>query len=494
MEQVLIVKKRYGSFDSFEGAKLANKCLLFDKVLMYNDGCSLIERAEHPRLIGILYTTGPKYGYTSRQHPIYLCKPLDPMYPPFYVGSKIIDNLRNKLIIFQFDSWPENSEFPKGRFIDFHGDCGDVEAEKNSVLDNASPYSWPKKIPEIIKPSFENRMKLSGYTFNIDPEGCKDVDDCITMWDNAIAISIADVSAWVRVNPWLQFAEKIGTSLYENGACIKPMFPTILSEDYMSLIEGEERLAYSLIIIFGETISYKFQETIVKVDKSYTYDSVHKDTEFNTYMLKEYIYRLTGIITNDSHKWIEVLMLTYNSRAGEVLKEKNRGILRAQKGLSLERSKLFDKFGSDYMYLCYESAKYCLPSNDTNHSMLNISAYAHASSPIRRYVDIINQFALKSEEFSYGNIERFNIQQKKAKEFERELIYIDLYENKKLLDGIILDGEKIFIPFLKKIIKYNNLLEVGKKVQLQYYMNPQGIRWKDRIVYQIKCVNTNFLE
>ena len=96
-------------------------------------------------------------------------------------------------------------------------------------------------------------MKLSGFTFNIDPEGCKDIDDCITIWDNAIAISIADVSAWVRVNPWLQFAEKIGTSLYENGACIKPMFPTILSEDYMSLVEGKERLAYSLIITFGET-------------------------------------------------------------------------------------------------------------------------------------------------------------------------------------------------------------------------------------------------
>ena len=497
MEQ-LLVKKRYGSFElinkSIEGAKLANKCLLFDKVISTNEGCSLVERANYPNLIGILYTTGPKYGYTGRQHPIYLCKPLDPMYPPFYVGSKIIDNLRNKLIIFQFDSWPENSEFPRGRFIDYHGDCGDVEAEKNSVLDNACPYSWPKKIPEIIKPSFENRMKLSGFTFNIDPEGCKDVDDCITIWDNAIAISIADVSAWVKVNPWLQFAEKIGTSLYENGSCIKPMFPTILSEDYMSLVEGKERLAYTLIIIFGETITYSFQETVVKVNRSYTYDNVHKDSEFNTYMLKEYIYRLSGILTSDSHKWIEILMLTYNTKAGEVLKEQNRGILRNQKGLSLERSKLFDKFGSDYMYLCYESAKYCLPSDDTNHSMLNISAYAHASSPIRRYVDIINQFSLKSEEFSYDNIERFNIQQKKAKEFERELIYIDLYENKRILEGIVLDGEKIFISYLKKIIKYNNLLEVGKKVQLQYYMNPQGVRWKDRIVYQIKCVNTNFQE
>jgi len=480
---ILIVKKRYGSFETFEGAKSANKCLLYDKVILTNDGCSLVERADHPTLVGILNTTGPKYGYTSRQHPIYLCKPLDPMYPPFYVGSKIIDNVRNKLITFKFDSWPENSEFPKGVFIDDNGYCGDIEAEKNSVLDNASPYKWPKKLSEIIKPSFENRMKLSGYTFSIDPEGCKDIDDCITIWDNAIAISIADVSAWVKVNPWMKFAEKIGTSLYEDGRCVKPMFPALLSEDYMSLVEGKERLAYSLIIVFGETISYKFQETVVKVNKLYTYENVHKDTEFNTYMLKEYIYRLSGVVTDDSHKWIEVLMLTYNTKAGEILKTKNKGILRNHKGINVILSNLFDKFGSDYMYLCYESAKYCLPSDDTNHSMLHREAYAHASSPIRRYVDIINQFALKSEEFSYDVLERFNIQQKKAKDFARELIYIDLYHNKRTLEGIVLDGEKIFIPYLKKIIKYNNLFTVGTKIQLKYYMNPQEIRWKNKIIF-----------
>lgn len=480
---ILIVKKRYGMFEGFEGAKAANKCLLFDKVVSTQDGCLLVERTDHPTLVGILNTTGPKYGYTSRQHPIYLCKPLDPMYPPFYVGSKIIDNVKNKLITFKFDSWPENSEFPKGIFIDLLGDCGDDIAEKKAVLLNASPYVWPKKLSEIIQPSFENRMKLSGYTFNIDPEGCKDIDDCITIWDNAIAISIADVSAWVKVNPWMKFAEKIGTSLYEDGKCIKPMFPTILSEDYMSLVEDKERLTYSLIIVFGETISYRFEETIVNVNRSYTYENVHNDTGSNTYMLKEFVYRLSGVITDDSHKWIEILMLTYNTKAGEVLKEKNKGILRNHKGVNIELSNLFDKFGSEYMYLCYESAKYCLPIDDTNHSMLRREAYAHVSSPIRRYVDIINQFALKSEEFSYDVLERFNIQQKKAKEFTRELIYIDLYHNKRTLEGIVLDGEKIFIPYLKKIIKYNNLFTVCTKIQLKYYMNPQEIRWKNKIIF-----------
>jgi exoribonuclease R len=284
----------------------------------------------------------------------------------------------------------------------------------------------------------------------------------------------------------MKFAEKIGTSLYQNSKCVKPMFPRILSEDKMSLVQNEERLAYSLIITFtNENTSYIFKETIVKVDKSYTYESIFNDDTIYIASIKNIIYRLSGIETNDSHKWIEILMLIYNQKAGELLKKKNKGILRSQKGINIERAKLFEKFGSDYMYLSYESAKYCFPIEDTNHSMLNLKEYTHASSPIRRYVDIINQFALKNKEFTYEVLERFNIQQKEAKKFERELLYIDLYQNKKILDGIILDGEKIFVPYLKKIIKYNNVFEIGKKITLNYYMNPQGFRWKDKIVYQL---------
>ena len=481
----LIVHKKYGSFDKFEGAKSANKCLLFDKVIYTDTSCSLLERADYPLFVGVLQTTGPKYGYTSRQHPIYLCKPLDSKYPPFYIGSKIKDNLHNKLITFKFDKWEEKKEFPSGTFLALLGVCGNIEAEKQASFILASPYKWSKIIPEIIIPSFKNRMKLSGFTFNIDPDGCKDIDDCITICDNSIAISIADVSAFVQVNPWMKFAEKIGTSLYQNNKCVKPMFPRILSEDKMSLVIGEERLAYSLIITFTDTIYWSFKETIVKVDKSYTYESIFNDNTIYTPSIKNMIYRLSGIETNDSHKWIEILMLYYNSKAGEVLNNKNKGIMRSQKGINLERAKLFEKFGSDYMYLSYESAKYCFPSDNTTHQQLEIQCYAHASSPIRRYVDIINQFALKDKEFTYEVLERFNIQQKDAKEYERELLYIDLYQNKKVLDGVVLDGEKIFIPYLKKIIKLNNVLEISKKVQLKYYINPNSFKWKDKIIFAL---------
>lgn len=483
---ILIVKKKYGSFERFDGAKNANKCLPYDFVNFTENGCTLIKRTIHPLLVGVLETTGPKYGLTSHNHPIYLCKPLDTMYPPFYIGSKIIDPVYNKLITFKFDSWSQNSEFPKGTFINLLGNCGEYEAEKKAVKLKASPYVWPKILNPIIHPSNHNRTILSGYTFNIDPDGCKDIDDCITIYDNKIAISIADVSAWVQSNPWMRFAEAIGTSIYENGKCVKPMFPPIVSEDLMSLVKDKERLAYSLIITFDtlNTITYEFKETIVKVNKSYTYDTFNKSEYLEP--LKKYVYLLSGIDTIDSHKLVELLMLYYNTKAGEVLKEKNKGILRKQTGKNVDRAKLFEQFSDTYMFIAYESAEYCLPNGNTSHAFLNANAYAHASSPIRRYVDIINQMALKSIEFSYECIERFNILQKRATQFERDLLFLDLYfNNKHIVDAIVLSDTYIYIPILKKLLDYKNSFEKHQTIQLKYYCDPQKILWKEKIIFKL---------
>ena len=485
---ILIVKKKYGSFQIndfvFEGSKNANKCLPYDIVIPTSSGCILVERHIHPNLVGVLQTTGAKFGFTSKGNAIYLCKPLDEMYPPFYIGSKIKDIIKNKLITFKFDVWSENSEFPKGNFVDLIGDCGSYEAEKKATLLKANGYTWPKILPDIISPCIDQPI-LKGFTFNIDPDGCKDIDDCFTLLENGhLAINIANVSKWVEYNPWMIFAENIGTSLYENGKCVKPMFPPILSENLMSLVKDAKRHAVSLIIWFDDEdeLQCEFKDTIVKVDISYTYDNFPGNE-----VLNNYVYKLTGLKTTDSHKIVELLMLFYNTMAGNILKEKGTGILRKQKGIHLERAKLFEIFSDTYMYLSYESASYCLPNDTTEHIQLGIKSYAHASSPIRRYVDIINQFALQNVTLKYSSIERFNKQQKGSKGYERELIFMDLYYNKeRLLNGIVLNEEKIFIPLLKKVIAYKNDLEPKTNVELRYYCDKQKISWKDKIIFQIQ--------
>ena len=474
---MLVVKKKYGSFEGFDGALSAKKCLPYDEVSYTHTGCTLVKRTNHPTLVGVLETTGTRYGFTKTHNSIYLCKPLDERYPPFYIGSKIVDRIRNKLITFSFDHWTD--AFPRGIFLSLLGDCGIAEAEKKACLLKASPWVW-KALPEIVEPSYE-RERISAFT--IDPVGCKDADDCISFLENGIVISIADVSAYVEVNPWMKYAEHIGTSLYENGTCVKPMFPPLLSEDKFSLVEGKDRLAYSLFITFTpEGIKHEWKETIVNV-KAYNYESIY---ETDTTLLKEYVFRLSGVTTDDSHKWIEVFMLYYNTQAAE-----KAAILRKQKGRNMERARLFEVLSDTYMYLCYESAKYSLPSSDgitsTFHSQLGVEKYAHASSPIRRYVDIINQFALKGKLLEYSCLERFNAIQKAAKTFERELLFLDLYYGSKhTLEGIVLDGENIFIPCLKKVIPHLNILPPKTAVSIKYYTNPQGGNWKEKILFQVE--------
>lgn len=474
---MLIVKKKYGSFETFEGGANANKCLPYDEVSYTHSGCTLVKRTNHPTLVGVLQTTGTRYGFTKTHNSIYLCNPLDERYPPFCVGSKIVDRLRNKLITFSFDHWTD--ALPRGIFLSLLGDCGIAEAEKKACLLKASPWGW-KALPEIVEPSWEREHIFGAFT--IDPVGCKDADDCISFLENGIAISIADVSAYVEVNPWMKFAEHIGTSLYENGTCVKPMFPPLLSEDKFSLVEGQDRLAYSLFITFTpEGIKHEWKETIVNV-KAYNYESIY---ETDTTLLKEYVFRLSGLSTDDSHKWIEVFMLYYNTQAAE-----KAAILRKQKGRNMERARLFEPLSDTYMYLSYESAKYSLPSDgitSTFHSQLGVEKYAHASSPIRRYVDIINQFALKGKLLEYSCLERFNAIQSAAKTFERELLFLNLYYGSKhTLEGIVLDGEHVFIPCLKKVIPHLNILPPKTTVSIKYYTNPQGGNWKEKILFQVE--------
>ena len=463
---MLVVKKKYG--------KEANQCLPYDYVRFTENGCTLLERVKHPTLVGILETTGTRYGFTKTHNSIYLCKPLDESYPPFYVGSKIIDRLRNKLITFSFDHWNSPEALPRGIFLSLLGDCGSIEAEKKACLLKASPWTWNTKgVSEIVEPSWE-RERIHG-AFTIDPVGCKDADDCISFMKDGIAISIADVSAYVEVNPWMKFAEYIGTSLYDTG-CVKPMFPPILSEDKFSLVEGKDRLTYTLFITFkDEKVYHEWKETIVNV-KAYNYESIYDSNLIP--ILKEFVFRLSGINSDDSHKWVEALMLYYNVKAAE-----KAAILRKQSGKDLERERLLSCLSESY--LSYESAKYCLPSDEGIHSQLGVR-YAHASSPIRRYVDIINQFALKGKPFEYGCLERFNKQQKAAKSFERELIFIDLFYTKRILEGIVLDGENVFIPSLKKIIPYKSTKEVKSTVSIKYYTNPQSNKWKEKIIFQVE--------
>ncbi len=86
--------------------------------------------------------------------------------------------------------------------------------------------------------------------FTIDPETAKDLDDAISVKTRSdgnydVAVHIADVSHFVRINTALDREAKTrATSVYLPHMVV-PMLPALLCEELCSLNPGVDRLAFS---------------------------------------------------------------------------------------------------------------------------------------------------------------------------------------------------------------------------------------------------------
>jgi exoribonuclease R len=531
----------------FSGAKLANKCLAGDHIAWDGKTCQLELRDEHPLIVGTLELTNKsKYGLTSRGVPIYLFTPYNKCYPHFIVGCSEKDVSKNRIGVIKFDEWTANSTFPRGQLQQVLGVSGDFEAEKQALIYQACPWKYPKG--SYIPQSKENilRKELKGYTFNIDPVGCKDVDDVLTFEDLGnniwnVTITISDVATYVEDGSVVDImASLIGQTLYDNnGTVIRPMLPKEFSEEVCSLIPGKESYGLSLQFIWdGKEIRNKeWCESILKTDKSYSYEEFQESespyksvlAQISSYLAKEEVtdssvpegqskgqYK----ILDDSHKWIEQCMLFYNKEAGKMLKDSGMGILRKHSAPDFERLQRYKTHIPELEKLAFSSAEYCLSEEkETNHYGLNSDTYAHASSPIRRYADLLNQRALKllvresSERYIVPlAMYDMNYRAKLNKNFGRDMDFLEaISTGKTTFTGIILGKKmmdeqqvkvKIYIPLWKRAIsttyKYaseNSVLsrdekrEVDvtdfKEIEVKCTFNVNSRNWKDRVIINI---------
>ena len=204
---------------TFTGAKLANKCLPGDHVEWVNHKCELELRNHYPLIVGTVeLTSSSTYGLTKRGIPMYLFRPYDKSYPPFIVGCSEKDRRFNKIGLIQFEEWTAN--FPRGSLQQTFGPSGDIEAEKQALIWQACPWKYPKHDYQPECKENRERHRITGYTFHIDPEGCKDVDDVLTFEpvDDAywrVTITISDVAAYVEDGSAIYImASLIGQTLY----------------------------------------------------------------------------------------------------------------------------------------------------------------------------------------------------------------------------------------------------------------------------------------
>lgn len=527
--EFIILSDTGNELHKFTGAKLANKCLAGDHIAWDGKKCILELRDEHPLIVGTLELTNKsKYGLTSRGVPIYLFTPYNKSYPHFIVGCSEKDVSKNKIGLIKFDDWSASSTFPRGQLQQVLGTSGDFEAEKQALIWQACPWKYPKG--SYTPQSKENilRQELKGFTFNIDPEGCKDVDDVLTFeeiendkWK--VTITISDVATFVEDGSAVDiYASLIGQTLYDNdGAILRPMLPKEYSEEVCSLIPGKPSYGISLQFIWdGKEITNKewFESQLI-TNKSYTYEEFQEsDSQYKTILAQISSYLAKEEVT-DSHKWIEQCMLFYNNEAGRILKQAGMGILRKHSAPNLEKLEKYKTHLPELEKLAYSSAEYCLADEkETRHFGLESDNYAHVSSPIRRYADLVNQRVLK---IHIRNLkERYivqlamydmNYRAKLNKSFSRDMDFLTAISTGQttfkgvIIDKIIIDEQmkvKIYIPLWKRAISANykyigeNIVlsrdekrEVDvsefREVEVKCAFNVNSRNWKERIIISI---------
>lgn len=478
------------------------------------DRCSgsVLARKMPKDLVGIVdYLNRTGYGFTPRGIPLYMFHPLDPAYPPMLVSSKSkYDN--NMIVTVNMEHW--EGKWPRAGIQRVLGVAGDRSIEKTALFLRAGAEQCADTATEPTADTSIHKRILWDTVFHIDPEGCEDVDDIIC-WqinkDSALfAIAIADVSAWVpQDSPFDREAANRGQTLYVDGKVNTPMLPTSISSGAASLrSDGVERPVLALVYSFiGGVLNHvSWQPLLVAVQKTYSYESVYSEPEVCarlTLFLESLLGRPVG---NDSHTWIEAAMVEYNRRAAELLKGHSYALLRSHAGRSHSKYvELAEKTGvAELAWLGSAAGKYVrADASVAAHAGLGLDTYTHASSPLRRYADLVNQRALKHILFGCAEpkapiAETLNARGEAAKSLERDLWFLTNLSTTSItsVEGYVLEFKEsrntwlVYVPAWRRKVRAKVgdglwLPTIGQKFCVRAFVDLRRCVWSERLVCAI---------
>ena len=381
-----------------------------------------------------------KYKFKTNKRGVEKFKfvPLSNNYPCFLVGTRVKKKYsKNILITIKYHSWNEN--LPYGEIIEIFGETDNINSQYDGILHK---YDLVSKLPKIKKPLVINFDTIDGYdditnhhVVSVDPTGCLDIDDAfsyskINKNKYILGIHISDVVGTLKKLELNYLLNDLTTSIYSPHKIIN-MFPKILSNGCISLLQGKKRLAISLWISIdnNKIIKTEYKRSILINKKTYNYDS-YKNIEFIN-LVKNLQYNSIDkhILENyDTHKMIEKLMIIYNCEVAKfIIKNGENPIFRIHtknKNL-LNNNNLSGELGKFLNIIKNKSAEYTFDNLNTLHSALNLKNYIHFTSPIRRYTDCYNHNIVHNilEKNNYKisiNLEKINNINKRIKKAERE--------------------------------------------------------------------------
>ena len=300
------------------------------------------------------------------------------------------------------------------------------------VLDNGRDLN-PLAAPD------NHREDLTGlFTFTIDGAFTTDFDDALSFEPNqdgsggTLGVHITDAQALIKPGSLLdQEAKERGSTIYLPETRI-PMMPPSLSEDLLSLRQGELRPCVSTFADLdaqGRVLSYRICQSFIQVDKRLTYNEADLLLETDPRLkamartcdaLRQqrawdgaYFLPLPELVINvDEDGLVEVQRLDRDGPSREMVAE--TAILANQLGARyLLENKLPALFRTqappkdpleegpvEDLFLHFRQRRLLnrmeISTEPGMHSSLGVEPYTHSTSPIRRYLDLVMQRQITS--------------------------------------------------------------------------------------------------
>jgi exoribonuclease R len=360
-----------------------------------------------------------KFGFNKKNVPYYKFTPLSKKYPSFIVPSKSKSKKLSYCLI-RFNRWETTNKNPIGSIEELIGEVGDINNEIKAALYH-SQVMPVKNYITYINEEDNDQLKLQimeqgniYQSFSIDPDGCLDIDDAFHFKEIStnqdykqyeIGIHIANVARYLDC-----FNMQMYSTIYLDDKQLN-MLNSKYTYNVCSLGNGKEKLALSLILKFhdNQLVDSYFQESIV-INKSYSYqeadliinsvdkvnsfDTINNDNDYHKQLINLANFHKNVMSINvNTCKLVEYYMLMYNRLLAQKLYDYDpRTILRTHKLKNFKTEDLNDEVLQNYLSkINQNAAKYETNPEETYHQMLDYKFYTHATSPIRRYVDIINQ-------------------------------------------------------------------------------------------------------
>lgn len=190
-------------------------------------------------------------------------------------------------VIIRFREWANPTLNPDATLVSV---IGPEEKASLDTLAIEKAYGLDPEFPPAVMAeaqSAPSRLKEPGDRLDlrketiitIDPDTAKDYDDALSLstdkdGNTVLGVHIADVSWFVRPGSAIdREARRRGTSVYLVDQVV-PMLPEQLCNGVCSLVEGEDRLAFSAFLTFtpsGAMVSRRFARSIIRSAARLTY-------------------------------------------------------------------------------------------------------------------------------------------------------------------------------------------------------------------------------